>query len=199
MPSSIVAALLAALAALAAADKESWNDVVKPEASATFLPRSALVEVDGKARGRGSVTLEVTDPKRTFRVRVSAEGFETEEAVLEAGRIANRQFVLALRPVGFAGRVDAADASTVALAADALWRAGRADEAAEYAGQSLTIANTPLANRVLGDVWRHRGDRDRAIRYYTMYLSLADNPPDGPEIRAWVLRPKDGDITVPAR
>jgi hypothetical protein len=199
MPAPSATAILVALAASAAPAKQSWDSAVKPEVEAWFLPQSALVEVDGQAAGRGLVKLEVADPKRTFRVRVSADGFETEEAVVEAGRVANRQFALALRPAGFAQRVDPGDAAVMARAAAALWRAGRAKDAADYAEASLKAGNTPLANRVLGDVWRDRGDRDRATRYYTMYLSLTDDPPDGPEIRAWLMRPKPGDITVPAR
>jgi tetratricopeptide (TPR) repeat protein len=195
----MAAALLAALAASAASAKESWDSVIKPEAKVEVLPHSALVEVDGKARGRGFATLDVTDPKRVFRVRASAEGFEAEEVVVEAGRIADRRFFVALRPVGFGSsrRVDPGDAPSMALAAAALWRAGRVDDAAEYAEQSLRSGNTPLANRVLGDVWRRRGDRDRAIQYYATYLSLADNPPEAAEIKAWVSQVK-GDITVPA-
>jgi hypothetical protein len=200
MPAPSTAALLAALAVLAGPpEKQSWDSVQTPEVRADFLPQSALVEVDGQARGRGFVKLEVTDPKRTFRLRVSAEGFEPEEAVVEAGRVANRDYFLALRPAGFDRRVDTKDAASMALAASALWRAGRVDDAADYAEQSLRTGNTPLANRVLGDVWRRRGDRDKAVRYFTMYLSLADNPPDGAEIRSWLMQPRPGDITIPAR
>jgi hypothetical protein len=199
MPALGLTVLVAACVASAAPEKQSWESTLKPAANASFWPRSALVEIDGKAVGRGSAALEVGDPKRTFRIRVSAAGFETEEAVVEAGRIANRQFLMALRPAGFAQRVDPADPVGMALAAAALWRAGRADDAAEYAEQSLSGGNTPLANRVLGDVWRSRGDRDRAIRYYTMYLSLSDDPPGAAEIRAWLLQPRPGDIALPER
>jgi hypothetical protein len=200
MPAPSAAALLAALAVLAAPpEKQSWDTVQVPEARADFLPQSALIEVDGQARGRGFVRLEVTDPKRTFRIRVSAEGFETEEAVVEAGRIANRQYFLALRPAGFDRKVDTRDAASMALAASALWKAGRVDDAADYAEQSVRTGNTPLANRVLGDVWRRRGDRDQAVKFYAMYLSLADNPADGAEIKAWLMQDRPGDITIPAR
>jgi hypothetical protein len=48
-------------------------------------------------------------------------------------------------------------------------------------------------------VWRRRGDREKATKHYTMYLSLTDSPPDAPEIRAWLMQPRPGDITVPAR
>jgi len=195
-----------ALTALAGATgagpaKQSWDSTVKPEVKLTVLPQAALVEVDGKAIGRGFVSLDVTDPKRTFRVRVSAEGFETAEAVVEAGRIADRTFFLALRPAGFgsSGNIDPADASTMARAASALLRAGRADDAVEYAEQSLEAGRTPLANRVLGDVWRHRGNRDKAVQYYSMYLSLANDPPDAKEIRAWLSQARPGDIDVPAK
>ncbi len=197
MPAPAVAAVVAALAALADPPAQSWESAVQPEATALFLPHTALVEVDGKPEGRGSIALKVTDPGRTFRVRVSAEGFEPEEAVVEAGKVANRDFVLALRPAGFTRKVSPADCSSMALAASALLKAGRLDDAAEYAEQSLRTGNTPLANRVLGDVWRRRGDRDQAVRYYTMYLSLTEDPRDGDEIRAWLLQPKPGDLTIP--
>jgi hypothetical protein len=181
--------------------KQSWDSTLKPEVKLTVLPQAALVEVDGKAIARGFASLDVADPKRTFRVRVSAEGFETAEAVVEAGRVADRAFFLALRPAGFgsSGHIDPTDASTMARASSALWRAGRADDAAEYAEQSLEAGRTPLANRVLGDVWRRRGNRDKAVQYYSMYLSLAEDPPDAGEIRAWLSQARPGDITVPAK
>jgi hypothetical protein len=115
-----------------------------------------------------------------------------------AGKVANRQVMVVLRPAGFDQAIDAGDARSMALAAAALWRAGRVDAAAEYADQSLQTGNTALANRVLGDVWKRRGDDQQATRYYTMYLSLADNPSDGPAIREWLMRSRPGDITIPA-
>ena len=197
-PRSIALALLV-VATGAGPAKQSWESTLKPEVKLTVLPHTALVEVDGQARTRGFLSLDVADPKRTFRVRVSAEGFETAEAVVEAGRVADRTFFLALRPAGFgsSGHIDPGDASAMAKAASALLRAGRADDAAEYAEQSLEAGRTPLANRVLGDVWRRRGNRDKATQYYAMYLSLADNPPDAGEIRAWLSQPRGGDIAVP--
>ena len=194
-----LAALAACVAAAAPAPKQSWDSAMKPQANALFWPRAALIEVDGKPAGTGWLLLEVSDPKRSFRIRVSAEGFETEEAVVEAERIAKRDFLLALRPVGYAQKVNPSDAASMARAAAALWKAGRADAAVEYAEQSLHGGNTPLANRILGDVWRSRGDRDKATRYYTMYLSITNDPPDAPEIKAYLLQPTPGDIEVPAR
>jgi tetratricopeptide (TPR) repeat protein len=196
------AALLAALAVLATpekAQKQSWESAVKPEANAFFWPRAARVEVDGKVAGQGSLTLETADPQRSFRIKVSAPGFEAEEATVQAARIANGQFYLALRPAGFGQRLDPLDPSAMALAASALWKAGRRGDAAEYAEQSLSRGNTPLANRILGDYWKGRGDRDKAVRYYTMYLSLASAPADGPEIRQWLMQDRPGDITIPER
>lgn len=193
------AALLMTLTLLAAPEKQSWDATTPAVARASFLPQAALVEVDGQARGHGYANLEVADPKKTFRIRVSAEGFEPAEAVVEAGQVARKQFHLALRPLGFSRPVDPGDAPSMALAASALWRAGRVDDAADYAEQSLRSGNTPLANRVLGDVWRRRGNRDQAVRYFTMYLSLSDDPPDGPEIRAWLMQDRPGDITIPAK
>jgi tetratricopeptide (TPR) repeat protein len=200
MPAPSAAAILAALAVLAGPpEKQSWDSVQKPEVRADFLPQSALVEVDGQARGRGFVKLDLSDPKRTYRLRVSAEGFETEEAVVEAGRVAGRQYFLALRPSGFQQKVDTQVSASMALAASALWKAGRVDDAADYAEQSLRTGSTPLASRVLGDVWRRRGDRDQAVKYYARYLSETDNPPDAPEIKAWLMQDRPGDITIPAR
>jgi len=199
MLATTATALLLALSLQAAAPgKETWDAANPAMARASFLPRAALIEVDGQPRGRGSVELEVADPKRTFRIRLSAEGFEPAEAVVEASQIARRQFFLALRPAGFERQVDTADAPSLALAASALWRAGRVDDAADYAEQSLRNGNTALANRILGEVWRKRGDRDQAVRYFTMYLSLAPNPADGPEIKAWLMQDRPGDITIPA-
>lgn len=199
MPVSSLAAVVAALAFVAAPAKEPWESVMKPEVSAAFLPRSARVEVDGEVRGRGFVKIEITDPKRTFKVRVSADGFQPEEATVEAGRVADKEFIVALRPAGFERKLDPRDAAAMALAADALLQAGRVDDAADYAQQSFRGGNTPLANRVLGDVWRRRGDRDQATRYYTMYLSLSDHPADEAAVREWLLQPRAGDITIPAK
>jgi tetratricopeptide (TPR) repeat protein len=196
-PRRLAAAVLAFLAAAASA-KETWDSVMKPEAKVEVMPRRAVVEVDGQARGQGFATLDVTDPKRKFRVRASAEGFEPAEVVVEGGSVADRSFFLALRPAGFGStrKLDPNDAASMAQAAAALWRAGRVDDAAEYAEQSLRGGDTALANRVLGDVWRRRGDRDRAVRHYASYLSLADNPPDAGEIKAWVSQGRQ-DITIP--
>jgi hypothetical protein len=199
MPTPSVTAALAALAILAAPEKQSWEATQAREARAEFLPKSALIEVDGKPLGQGYAVLVITDTRRSYRVRVSAEGFESAEREVEAGKIVDKQVFLALRPAGFTQRLDVKDAAGMALAANALWKAGRLDDAIDYAQQSLQGGNTPLANRVLGEVWRKRGDRDQAVRYFTMYLSLTDNPPDGPEIKAWLLRDQPGDITIPAR
>jgi len=198
-------ALTAAVALLAAwtlatdPPKQAWDEAVKADVTAEVLPRSARVEVDGKLHAQGFVSLEPKGPGQTFRIRASADGFEPEERVVEAARVENRAIVVVLRPVGFGRPLAATDAAGMALAADALLRAGRLDHAAEYAERSLAAGNTPLANRVLGDVWRQRGDRDRATRYYTMYLSIAEKPPDGPEIRDWLLKDRPGDITIPAQ
>jgi hypothetical protein len=199
MPTASTAALLASLALLAAPPKQDFEATQTKDVRAEFLPRSAVIEVDGKERGRGHVLIELADPKRTFKVRVSAEGFEPAEAVVEAGKVVHREYFLALRPAGFDRKVDTQDPASMALAASALWRAGRVDDAADYAEQSMRKGNTALANRILGEVWRRRGDRDKAVAYFTMYLSLTDNPPDGPEIRAWLMQDRPGDITVPAK
>jgi tetratricopeptide (TPR) repeat protein len=195
----LVPSLLLAAALAGAPAKASWGEVTRPDVRAEVLPRSAVVEIDGKEVGRGYALVEVGDPKRTLRVRVSAAGFETEEKVVVAGDVADREYVLALRPAGFERRADPADAGSMALAASALAKAGRLDDAADYATQSLRAGNTPLANRVLGDVWRHRGNRDEATRYYAMYLSLAKDPPDAPEIKAYLMQPRPGDISLPAQ
>jgi hypothetical protein len=205
MPAPAATALLLALAVTAEQSKPaqpprtSWESVQPQSVTFEIMPRSARVEVDGKVQQPGLITIDVADPQRTFRVRASAEGFETQEATVVAGKVANRQVIVALRPSGYERTVDASDASSMALAAAALWRAKRVDDAAAYAEQSLQITNTDLANRVLGDVWRQRGDRDKATRYYTMYLSLVENPRDGPEIRAYLMQDRPGDITIPAR
>ena len=67
------------------------------------------------------------------------------------------------------------------------------DELGEGAMRGYRLAGE---RRVLGDVWRRRGDRDRAVRHYASYLSLAQDPPEAAEIRAWVSQGK-GDITIP--
>lgn len=201
MSAHLVASLLAGLSLLGtpAPQKQSWDSAAPAEARASFLPQSALVEVDGQARGRGYVVLDARDPARTYRIRISAEGFEPAEAVVEAGKVAHQQYFLALRPSGFDKKVDTADASSMALAASALWKAGRVDDAADYAEQSMRNGNTPLANRILGEVWRKRGDREKATRYFTMYLSLTNDPPDAPAIKAWLMQDRPGDITIPEK
>jgi hypothetical protein len=200
MPISTALAVLAALLTAApAAPKQSWGSAVKPEANARFWPRAALVEVDGKPAGRGWVLLQLPDGAGSLRVRVSADGFETEEAIVEVERIRNKQFFLALRPAGFAQKLDPLEPAGMARAAEALWKAGRANEAVEYAEQSLANGNTPLANRVLGDVARSRGDRDAATRYYTMYVSLRGDSPEAAEMKKYLMQDRPGDITVPSR
>jgi tetratricopeptide (TPR) repeat protein len=199
MTSTYLAAALAALSLLAPPEKQAFEASRGRDARAEFLPKSALIEVDGKPLGRGYAMLPIDDMARTYRVRVSAEGFEPVERVLEASKIVDKQAFLALRPAGFTQKLDINDPAGMALAAQALWKAGRLDDAVDYAEQSLATGNTPLANRVLGEVWRQRGNRDQAIRYFTMYLSLTENPPDGPAIKAWLLQDRPGDITIPAK
>jgi hypothetical protein len=37
------------------------------------------------------------------------------------------------------------------------------------------------------------------VKYYARYLSETDNPPDAPEIKAWLMQDRPGDITIPAK
>lgn len=191
--------LLAAALAACAGPKESWNALQRRDLSIEVLPRGAAVELDGQPVGRGAASRPALDAGRRYRLRVTAGGFEPLEVEVEGAKLSGGQTVLVLRPVGFGSqrRLDAGDPGGLAQAALTLLRAGRLDDAQDYAARSLDLGETALVHKVLGGIWARRGDRRRAGRHYSEYLVLAPDAPDAKQIAAEVERLR-GDLTVPA-
>ncbi|HEY6105708.1 MAG TPA: hypothetical protein VIV59_06990 [Anaeromyxobacteraceae bacterium] len=197
---AVPAAALAALAALACGGprKASWESVAGPQVAVEVLPRQAAVEMDGRALGAGGRSQAVR-PGGRHRLRASADGFEPLEAEVEGDRVAGRTVFLVLRPQGFGSerRLEAGEPSGLAQAAARLLRAGRLDDAVEYAEQSLAAGDNALAHKVLGAGYARKGSPERSIRHYSDYLGLAPDSPDAAEVRK-ALGTARGDIALPA-
>jgi tetratricopeptide (TPR) repeat protein len=191
--------LLAAALAGCAGQKESWKALQQSELSIDILPRNAAVELDGKPVGRGASARPAVDAGRRYRLRATAGGFEPLQVEVEGSKLSGGQTALVLRPVGFGSqrRLDAGDPGGLAQAALALLRAGRLDDAQDYAARSLELGETGLAHKVLGGICARRGDRRQAVRHYSEYLVLAPDAPDAKQIAADVERMR-GDLTLPA-
>lgn len=185
--------------AACAGQKESWKSLQQPDFSIEVLPRNATVEVDGRPAGRGAASRTVVDAGRRYRLRVTASGFEPLQVEVDGSKLSGGQTVLVLRPVGFGSqrRLDAGDPGGLAQAALTLLRAGRIDDAWDYAQRSSELGDTALVHKVLGGIHARKGDRRQAGRHYSEYLVLAPDAPDAKQIAAEVERLR-GDLTVPA-
>lgn len=194
--SSLIAPLL--LLAACATPKQSWQELQTPEVLVDLLPRSAVLEVNGRVLGPGTRSVPLPDLQRRYRFLASASGFQSAEMTAEGKKLAGAQVTLFLRPNGFgtARRLDAADPASLAQAALVLLRAGRLDDARDYADYSLGLVEVPLAHRVLGAVYEKQGDRQRAAQEYSLYLSLSPDAPDAKAIAEAVARAR-GDLTIP--
>lgn len=194
-----LATLLAAALAACAGQKESWKSVQQPDFSIEILPRNAAVELDGRPVGRGAASRTVVDAGRRYRLRATAGGFEPLQVELEGSKLSGGQTFLVLRPVGFGSqrRLDAGDPGGLAQAALTLLRAGRIDDAWDYAQRSIELGETALVHKVLGGIHARRGDRRQAGRHYSEYLVLAPDAPDAKQIAAEVERMR-GDLTIPS-
>lgn len=191
---------LAAALVACAGQKESWKAEAPADFSIETLPRNALVELDGKPVGRGAGSRPLVEAGRRYRLRAVAPGFEPLEVEVEGARLSGAQTAVVLRPAGFGSqrRLDAGDPGGLAQAALALLRAGRLDDAQDYAERSLELGDTALVHKVLGGISARRGDRRQAARHYSEYLVLAPDAPDARQIAAEVERMR-GDLTLPAR
>jgi len=196
-PSALLVPAAAALLACAA-ERGSWRELAPPEVLVEVLPRAARVELDGQPAGTGSRTLPVPEATRLYRIRASAPGFEAAEVELPGEKLAGSRLGMALRPEGFGSgrRLDLDDPSGLSQAAAQLERGGRAPEAVEYAERALSLAEVPLAHRVLGAAYARLGDRRASVRHYTDYLNLAPDAPDAAAISRALERSR-GDITIP--
>jgi tetratricopeptide (TPR) repeat protein len=181
-----------------ATPRQSWQEMQTPEVFVDLLPRSAVLEVDGRVLGPGSRTVPLPDLQRRYRFKASAAGFQPMEMIAEGKKLAGARANLLLRPSGFgtARPLDAGDPGSLAQAALVLLRAGRLDDARDYADYSLELAEVPLAHRVLGAVYEKQGDRRRAAQEYSAYLALAPEAPDARIVAEAVARAR-GDLTIP--
>ena len=197
-PASRLAPLVALALAACAGQKESWRSL-GAELSIEVLPRNADVSLDGEPVGHGARSRPNPEAGRRYRVRATAAGFEPLEIEVDGSRLSGGQTVLVLRPVGFGSqrRLDAGDPAGLAQAAMTLLRAGRLDDASEYASRSLDLGDTALAHKVLGGVYAGRGDRRQAALHYGEYLALAPDAPDARQVEAEIARMR-GDVAIPA-
>ncbi len=197
---AVPAAALAALAVLACGGprQASWESAAGSQVAVEVLPRLAAVEMDGRAFGSGGRSQAVR-PGARHRLRASAEGFEPLEVEVEGERLAGRTVFLVLRPRGFGSerRLESGEPSGLAQAAARLLRAGRVDDAVDYAEQSLAAGDNALAHKVLGAALARKGSAERSIRHYSDYLGLAPDAPDAAEVRQALERAR-GDIALPA-
>jgi tetratricopeptide (TPR) repeat protein len=189
---------LVLLLAACAAPKQSWREMQVPEVLVEVLPQRAVLEVDDRVLGPGSRPVAVPDAGHPYHLRATAPGFQAAETSAEGQKLVGTRVTLVLRPDGFgaARRLEAGDPASLAQAAVALLRAGRLDDAREYADRSLELAEIPLSHRVLGAVYEQRGDRRKAAQQYSIYLSLVPDAPDAKAIARAVERAR-GDLTIP--
>jgi tetratricopeptide (TPR) repeat protein len=197
-PGIALATLLAASALGGCAHRESWADVHTPVVLVEVLPPQAEVVMDGRPLGRGSGTQPVPDRRRRYRFQATAEGYEPLEVEVEGEKLAGAEVRLVLRPAGFgrARRLEAGEPAGLAQAAAALLRAERVDDAILYAERSLTLAETPLAHKVVGRAYGRKGNKKESVRHYSAYLTLAPDAPDAREIADAVEKAR-GDLTIP--
>ncbi len=196
------AALLLALAGVACAGPRpvSWDQVRPPEAYVETLPGSALVSVNGKEVGKAPVSFPVPGESADFEIRVEAPGFETTTFTEKGGKLAGTRLDVVLRPEGFGSqrRLSLGDAVGLAQAAAALLRANRPTEALAFAQASLAAGESPQAHRSAGEAYRRMGNRNMAVKEFSLYLSLAPDAPDRKAIeQAIASSRKDIDMTAP--
>lgn len=200
-PRTLAAAALASvLAACAGSKPVPWSDVRPPEVYVDTLPPGALVTVDGVEIGKGPLSVPVRDESRTYHLRVTAEGFEPLEASLPGAKLAGTRHEVVLRPVGFGSerKLAAGEPAGLLQASLVLLRANRNAEALAYAEASLAAGESALAHRAAGDAQLRLGNRNEAVRQFSLYISLAPDAPDRKEIEKAVgLARKDIPMTTP--
>jgi len=184
----------------ASAQKASWAEVQPPVAYLETLPPGALVTVDGIEVGLGPLAFPVPDEANAYAIRVTSAGFEPLEASFAGSKLAGARIELVLRPEGFGSQRQLASGEPAGLlqAAVALLRANRPKDAITYAKASLAAGDSPQGHKVCGQAYRRMGNRDLAIKEYSLYLSLSPDAPDRKAIEeAITATSKDIEMTPP--
>jgi tetratricopeptide (TPR) repeat protein len=184
----------------ASAQKASWAEVQPPVAYLETLPPGALVTVDGIEVGLGPLAFPVPDEAHAYAIRVTSAGFEPLEASFAGSKLAGARIELVLRPEGFGSQRQLASGEPAGLlqAAVALLRANRPKDAITYAKASLAAGDSPQGHKVCGQAYRRMGNRDLAIKEYSLYLSLSPDAPDRKAIEeAITATSKDIEMTPP--
>ena len=184
----------------ASAQKASWAEVQPPVAYLETLPPGALVTVDGIEVGLGPLAFPVPDEAHAYAIRVTSAGFEPLEASFAGSKLAGSRIELVLRPEGFGSQRQLASGEPAGLlqAAVALLRANRPKDAITYAKASLAAGDSPQGHKVCGQAYRRMGNRDLAIKEYSLYLSLSPDAPDRKAIEeAITATSKDIEMTPP--
>jgi len=196
---------LAAVASLAVAcastPPATWSTVRPPEASVETLPPSAVVSVDGVEVGRGSVSFPVPDESRAYALRATAAGFEPLDLSVPGAKLAGTRIEVVLRPEGFGSqrRLVAGEPVGLLQAASALLRAGRAEDALAFAQASLATGESPQAHKVAGEAWRKLGNREMAVKEWSLYLSLMPDAPDRKAVEQSIAASRRDIEMTPAR
>jgi hypothetical protein len=198
---ALAAAAASLAAACASAPPATWSTVRPPEASVETLPPSAVVSVDGAEVGRGSVSFPVPDESRTYALRATAPGFEPLDVAIPGARLAGTRIDLVLRPEGFGSqrRLVAGEPVGLQQAATALLRAGRAEDALAFAQASLAAGESPQGHKVAGEAWRRLGNREMAVKEWSLYLSLMPDAPDRKAIEQSIAATRRDIEMSPAR
>jgi tetratricopeptide (TPR) repeat protein len=189
-------ALAACLAAVAGgcATARHGAALAEPELLLEVLPRHAAVKLDGAPLGAGDRTVRAPPPGHHW-IAVVADGFEPAEVVLAEGPLGGARVGVALRPAGLdsAGQVDFDEPGGLALAAAALTRSGRHQDALDYAARALVLdAALPLAWRVRGDAQAGLGHRAEARAAWGRYLELQPAAPDRAAVEARLIDDRAG-------
>ena len=192
---------LAVLAgACASPQPVTWSQINPPVAYVETLPPEALVAVNGVEVGKGSVAFPVADESRGYAIRATAPGFEPLESTVPGSKLAGARLELVLRPEGFGTQrtLVAGEPSGLLQAAVALLRANRPKDAITYAQASLAAGDSPQGHKVCGQAHRRLGNRDLAIKEYSLYLSLSPDAPDRKAIEeAITATARDIEMTAP--
>ncbi len=193
-------ALAVLLAGCAAPRTGSLADVQPPVAYLETLPPGALVTVDGAEVGLSPLAFPVRDDARNHAIHVTSPGFEPLDASFAGSKLAGARLELVLRPEGFGSQrpLASGEPSGLLQAAVALLRADRPTEAIAYARASLAAGDSPQGHKVCGQAYRRLGNRDMAIKEYSLYLSLSPGAPDRKEIEeAITATSRDIEMTTP--
>ncbi len=192
-------ALALLLTGCASSQRASWSEVQPPVAYVETLPPGALVTVDGVEVGLGPLAFPVRDESRSYSVRLTAAGFEPLETSFPGSKLAGARLELVMRPEGFGSQRQLASGEPAGLlqASVALLRANRPKDAIAYAKASLAAGGSPQGHRVCGQAYRGLGNRDLAIKEFSIYLSLSPDAPDRKAVEE-AIAAASRDIEMPA-